>query len=51
MQDFGIAGFRLGVIRSVNEHVRKCLRVISVYQVSSSIGQQAAATLINDIGK
>uniref|UniRef100_A0A2P2I1Q6 1-aminocyclopropane-1-carboxylate synthase-like protein 1 n=1 Tax=Hirondellea gigas TaxID=1518452 RepID=A0A2P2I1Q6_9CRUS len=47
-KDFGLAGFRFGVIHTRNEELLRYLAVVSMYQATPSIIQEAVATLLND---
>ncbi|KAK7070774.1 hypothetical protein SK128_022016 [Halocaridina rubra] len=47
-KDFGLAGFRAGVIHSTNQEVVNCLKKLSTYQCTASIVHHACAALLND---
>lgn len=47
-KDFSLAGFRVGVIHTLNTDVINCLIRTATYQCSPSIIQHATATLLND---
>ncbi|KAK7076048.1 1-aminocyclopropane-1-carboxylate synthase, partial [Halocaridina rubra] len=46
--DFGLDGFRVGVIHSTNQEVVSCLQKLSVYHSTASIIQHSCEALIND---
>ncbi|XP_068248133.1 1-aminocyclopropane-1-carboxylate synthase-like protein 1 [Palaemon carinicauda] len=47
-KDLVLAGFRVGVVHSMNKDVITCLKQISTFQCTPSIVQNAAATIMND---
>ncbi|XP_066966730.1 1-aminocyclopropane-1-carboxylate synthase-like protein 1 [Macrobrachium rosenbergii] len=47
-KDLVLAGFRVGVVHSLNKDVITCLKRISTFQCTPSIIQNAAATIMND---
>ncbi|XP_042856908.1 1-aminocyclopropane-1-carboxylate synthase-like protein 1 [Penaeus japonicus] len=47
-KDFGLAGFRLGVIISRCEKLMTCLRAISIYKCTPHLMHHASATLLSD---